>query len=49
VTALEGLGHAVDELRSGMTQGVGEDEYAATLRVLERMARNLGWSEAQDS
>jgi hypothetical protein len=44
-TALEGLGHAVDELRSRMTEGVGEDEYAATLRVLERMARNLGWSE----
>jgi hypothetical protein len=45
VTALEGLGHAVGELRNGMAEGVADDEYAATLAVLERMARNLGWSE----
>jgi hypothetical protein len=44
-TALEGLGHAVGEMRQGMAQGVGDDEYATTLAVLERMARNLGWSE----
>jgi hypothetical protein len=50
VTALEGLSHAVGELRSGMTEGVSEDDYARTLAVLERMARNLGWTdEAQDS
>ena len=50
VTALEGLGHAVGELRTGMAEGVGDDDYATTLAVLERMARNLGWSEegAQD-
>jgi hypothetical protein len=46
-TAMEGLAHAVGELRDGMTEGISEDEYAATLGVLERMARNLGW--AQDS
>lgn len=45
VTALEGLGHAVGELRQGMAEGVGDEEYATTLAVLERMARNLGWSE----
>jgi hypothetical protein len=49
-TALQGLGHAVGELRGEMSEGVDEEEYAATLAVLERMARNLGWSEdAQDS
>jgi hypothetical protein len=48
-TAMEGLGHAVGEMRSGMSVGVSEADYATTLAVLERMARNLGWSEeAQD-
>jgi hypothetical protein len=45
VTALEGLGHAVGELRNGMADGISEDDYSTTLAVLERMAHNLGWSE----
>jgi hypothetical protein len=43
--AMEGLGHAVGEMRAGMTEGIAEADYATTLAVLERMARNLGWSE----
>jgi hypothetical protein len=45
VTAMDGLGHAVEELRNGMSEGIADEDYATTLAVLERMARNLGWSE----
>ncbi len=44
-TAMEGLGHAVEELRRGMSDGIAEEDYATTLAVLERMSRNLGWSD----
>jgi hypothetical protein len=44
-TAMEGLGHAVGEMRDAMTDGITEDDYSTTLAVLERMARNLGWSD----
>jgi hypothetical protein len=45
-TAMEGLGHAVEEMRGAMSEGITEDDYSTTLAVLERMARNLGWSDA---
>ncbi len=45
ITALEGLGKAVGEMRNRMSEGVAEEDYATTLAVLERMARNLGWSD----
>lgn len=41
--SLENLRGAVDRIRSMMTDDIAEDEYAAALAVLQRMARNLGW------
>jgi DNA-binding MarR family transcriptional regulator len=31
--------------REQISQGIPEEEYATTVDVLQRMARNLGWSE----
>jgi hypothetical protein len=39
------LADVVDELRSTLTAGLTAEEQAATALALERMARNLGWSE----
>jgi hypothetical protein len=39
------LAEVVGELRSDSTDGVSEDEYAVTVATLERMARNLGWTD----
>jgi hypothetical protein len=33
----------VDRNRKQVTEGISEQEYQATLDVLQRMARNLGW------
>jgi DNA-binding MarR family transcriptional regulator len=41
--ALERLGVVVAEQRTVSTQGVDEEEYRATIDVLERIARNLGF------
>ncbi|WP_157157561.1 MarR family winged helix-turn-helix transcriptional regulator [Diaminobutyricimonas sp. LJ205] len=49
--AFEKLSEVVSELRGSVGAGVSGDEYAQTLEILERMARNLGWQEeaqAQD-
>lgn len=39
------LAEVVGALRTGSTDGVSEEEYRLTIATLERMARNLGWSE----
>jgi len=39
------LADVVDELRSTLTEGLSDEEQAATAVALERMARNLGWNE----
>ena len=43
--AYERLADVVDELRAILTSGLTDDEQSATAVALERMARNLGWSE----
>ncbi|MBX3195237.1 MAG: MarR family transcriptional regulator [Schumannella sp.] len=35
----------IDALRATLTSGLSEQEQAATASALERMARNLGWTE----
>ncbi|WP_394770789.1 MarR family winged helix-turn-helix transcriptional regulator [Lacisediminihabitans sp.] len=44
-TALNGLSVVVQANRELASQGVTEEEYDRTLATLERIARNLGWSE----
>lgn len=39
------LADVVDELRATLTEGLTDEEQSATAIALERMARNLGWSE----
>jgi hypothetical protein len=43
--ALDRLEAVVAEQRTVATAGVTEDEYTAAVNVLERMARNLGFTE----
>ncbi|MCU1542861.1 MAG: hypothetical protein JWM50_726 [Microbacteriaceae bacterium] len=43
--ALERLAVVVSEQRTVSTRGVTEEEYLNTVAVLERVARNLGWSD----
>lgn len=44
-TAFGRLREVVARTRGTVADGITEQEYAQTLDVLERMARNLGWSE----
>jgi hypothetical protein len=44
-SAHDRLADVVDELRATLTGGLTDEEQAATAVALERMARNLGWSE----
>jgi DNA-binding MarR family transcriptional regulator len=44
-TALAALASTVDRTRAITAEGVSEQQYAQTLGALERMARNLGWSD----
>lgn len=44
-TACTRLAVVVADYRILVGDGVSADEYATTVSVLERMARNLGWSE----
>lgn len=37
------LGDVVDRNREQVIDGISDQEYSATLDVLQRMARNLGW------
>ena len=41
--SLASLGEVVERTRAALAQGISDDEYDATLDVLERIARNLGW------
>ncbi|CAN5259817.1 hypothetical protein BH09ACT5_BH09ACT5_14380 [soil metagenome] len=44
-TALEKLSDVVATQRTLMTEGLTRQQYDDTLAALERMARNLGWSD----
>ncbi len=35
----------VKELRASVTEGISEDDYRTMMATLEKMARNVGWSE----
>ncbi len=39
------LGEVVEHQREKITENIPAEEYEAALDVLQRMARNLGWSE----
>lgn len=39
------LADVVDDLRATLTTGLTDEEQSATAVALERMARNLGWTE----
>ncbi|MBG0738519.1 winged helix-turn-helix transcriptional regulator [Paeniglutamicibacter antarcticus] len=39
------LGEVVEHQREKITENIPAEEYDATLDVLQRMARNLGWNE----
>lgn len=43
--AYDRLADVVDGLRETLTEGLTDEEQAATSVALERMARNLGWNE----
>lgn len=43
--ALDRLSQVVSAQRTLVTEGLTQAQYDETLRVLETMARNLGWSE----
>ena len=43
--ALERLTAVVDAQRTLITEGLSQEQYDETLRVLETMARNMGWSD----
>ena len=45
-TAFSTLAEVVGKQRAAVAQGIDEGEYAATVGVLERMARNLGHQQA---
>lgn len=45
MTAFSRLSEVVNDNRAAVTKDVSEEEYSATIDVLERLARNLGWSE----
>lgn len=47
-TSLESIGAIVGRNRSQVVQDIPEEEYAATLDVLQRMAHNLGWTGEDD-
>ncbi len=44
--AFERLAAVVTTIRESTTDGITAEQYEQTLATLERMARNLGWSEA---
>ncbi|WP_427015996.1 MarR family winged helix-turn-helix transcriptional regulator [Pseudarthrobacter sp. P1] len=46
--SLASIGEVVRRNREQVVQGIPQDEYEATLDVLQRMARNLGWADAPD-
>ena len=42
--AFEALADTVEQLRVRLSDGLTQEQYDETVAVLERMARNLGWS-----
>lgn len=44
-TSLAALAEVVEHTTEEVAAGVSEEDYAGTVDVLERMARNLGWTE----
>jgi hypothetical protein len=44
-TALTALASTVDKTRALTADGISEQQYAQALETLERMARNLGWTD----
>ncbi len=44
-TALAALASTVDKTRALTADGISEQRYAEALETLERMARNLGWTD----
>lgn len=44
-TAFKRISELVDGLRALSAEGIAADDYNTTTAVLERMARNLGWSD----
>jgi DNA-binding MarR family transcriptional regulator len=46
ITALERLTVVVSEQRTVLARGITDEEYRSTIDVLERVSRNLGWSDA---
>jgi DNA-binding MarR family transcriptional regulator len=44
--AHERLAEVIGELRTHSTDGISAEDYASTLGTLERMARNLGWTDS---
>ncbi|CAN5182447.1 MarR family winged helix-turn-helix transcriptional regulator [Frigoribacterium sp. UYMn621] len=44
-TALAALASTVDKTRALTADGISEERYAEALETLERMARNLGWTD----
>lgn len=47
--ALERLTSVVAEQRTSMTVGVTEIDYLTTVATLERLARNMGWSDPDEA
>lgn len=43
--SLEKISEVVQHNREQISKGIPEEEYTATLDVLQRMARNMGWTE----
>jgi DNA-binding MarR family transcriptional regulator len=43
--AFDRLAEVVTQQRAAVASGITEQEYAETLGVLEKMSRNLGWSD----
>lgn len=43
--ALERLTTVVTEQRTAVARGISDEEYRSAIDVLERMSRNLGWSD----
>ncbi|PJJ73646.1 hypothetical protein CLV46_3240 [Diaminobutyricimonas aerilata] len=46
--AVTRLGEVVDGMRDSIGRDVADEDYARTVTTLERMARNLGWTGADD-
>lgn len=44
-TAFERISEVVARIRADLSQGLSDEEYDVTVRSLERMSRNLGWTE----